>query len=102
MRRVSTTQSDDPLAQIIAPPPDETDEQRVIRIEAEEEARRVSDKIDEEISQQRLAAKRNPKPVKVLLLGMFSPPRHLRPPINQRVQAKASQVCTCASAEYQN
>lgn len=60
---------EDPLTKALAPPPDETEEQREARLEAEREAKRVSDAIDEEINRQRIAEKKAPKPVRVLLLG---------------------------------
>lgn len=40
-----------------------------MRLQAEEAARIRSEKIDEEINQERLALKKGPKPVKLLLLG---------------------------------
>jgi guanine nucleotide-binding protein subunit alpha len=60
---------DDPLAIAIAPPPNETPEEKDARESAELEARRVSDIIDEQIRQERSALKKKKKPVKVLLLG---------------------------------
>ncbi|PIL27629.1 hypothetical protein GSI_10781 [Ganoderma sinense ZZ0214-1] len=59
----------DPLAFVLAPPPNETEEQRQIRLAAEAEAKRISDAIDEELQRQAKAEKRGPKPVKILLLG---------------------------------
>lgn len=53
----------------MAPPPDETPAQRAERLRAEAEAKRISDMIDEELNRQRLAEKKGPKPVKILLLG---------------------------------
>lgn len=41
----------------------------MIREHAEAEARRVSDSIDEQLRQERMALKKKRKPVKVLLLG---------------------------------
>lgn len=61
---------EDPLTLAIAPPPDETYEQRMIREAAEAEAKRVSDEIDELIRREREMEKRKKKPVKLLLLGM--------------------------------
>jgi len=63
---------EDPLTLAIAPPPDETYEQRQIREAAEAEAKRISDEIDEQIRRDREAEKRKKKPVKLLLLGAFS------------------------------
>ncbi len=59
----------DPLAYFMLPPPNETEEQRQMRIAAEQEAKRISDAIDEELQRQAKADKRAPKPVKILLLG---------------------------------
>ena len=73
------TSMDDPLTRAIAPPPDETSEERDLRIAAELEAERVSDAIDDELNRQRIADEKNPKPVKILLLGALSAPL-LTPP----------------------
>ena len=59
----------DPLAYVLAPPPNETEEQRQIRLASEAEAKRISDAIDEELQRQAKAEKRAPKLVKILLLG---------------------------------
>ena len=48
--------------------PDETPEQRAVRLQLEAEARQVSERIDEQIKAERAALKKS-KPVKVLLLG---------------------------------
>ena len=59
---------DDPLAHVFAPPPNESQYDKENRVKAEQEAKKRSDAIDEEINRQRLARK-NTKPVKILLLG---------------------------------
>jgi guanine nucleotide-binding protein alpha-1 subunit len=61
--------ANDPLTALMAPPEDETPEQRSVREAREAEARRVSNEIDEQIRSERAAAKKKKKPVKVLLLG---------------------------------
>jgi guanine nucleotide-binding protein subunit alpha len=61
----------DPLTLAIAPPPDETLEQRQIREAAEAEAKRVSDEIDEQIRKERELERKKKKPVKLLLLGQY-------------------------------
>jgi len=61
----------DPLTLAIAPPPDETAGERETRLRKEAQAKKVSDAIDEELERQRLAERRGPKPVRVLLLGMM-------------------------------
>ena len=48
---------EDPLTRALAPPADETDEQRVRRLKAEEAARMVSDRIDDEIREEKAALK---------------------------------------------
>ena len=60
--------TDDPLAHVFAPPPNESPYDKENRIRAEQEAKKRSDAIDEEINRQRIA-RRNSKPVKILLLG---------------------------------
>ncbi|KZT64204.1 G-alpha-domain-containing protein [Daedalea quercina L-15889] len=61
---------DDPLALAIAPPPNETVEQREARLSSEAEARRISEKIDEQLRTEKAAQrKRRSQTVKVLLLG---------------------------------
>jgi guanine nucleotide-binding protein alpha-1 subunit len=76
--------SADPLAQVLSPPPDETPEQCAIREAREAEARRVSERIDEQIRLEKQAKARTKIPVKVLMLGqaesgapcfIFPPPR---------------------------
>ncbi|PPQ70506.1 hypothetical protein CVT24_013276 [Panaeolus cyanescens] len=60
--------SDDPLDEVLKPPPDETLEQRQIRLEREAEARRVSAAIDASIKAER-QARRKKRIVRLLLLG---------------------------------
>lgn len=59
---------DDPLTKALAPPPNETLEQREARLKTEKEAQLQSDAIDEEINRQRVAEKKS-HCVRVLLLG---------------------------------
>lgn len=60
---------DDPLTRAIAPSPSETPPEREQRLAAEQEAKRVSDAIDEELNRQRISEKKGPKAIKILLLG---------------------------------
>ncbi|KAF8906740.1 guanine nucleotide binding protein, alpha subunit [Gymnopilus junonius] len=60
--------SDDPLDQVLRPPPDESQEERDIRLEREAEARRISQAIDASIKAER-AARRKKRIVRLLLLG---------------------------------
>ncbi|KAG6910377.1 hypothetical protein DXG01_011092 [Tephrocybe rancida] len=62
-------ESEDPLTLALAPPPDETPEQRQAREYAEAQAKKVSDEIDEQIRKEKEGDKRKKKPVKLLLLG---------------------------------
>ncbi|EIM82115.1 G-alpha-domain-containing protein [Stereum hirsutum FP-91666 SS1] len=67
--RSAPNDREDPLAAALRPPPNESEDDRAVRLQAEEAARIRSEKIDEEINQERLALKKGPKPVKLLLLG---------------------------------
>lgn len=67
--RSAPNDREDPLAAALRPPPNESEDDRTARLQAEEAARIRSEKIDEEINQERLALKKGPKPVKLLLLG---------------------------------
>ncbi|KAI5990407.1 guanine nucleotide binding protein, alpha subunit [Pisolithus albus] len=53
---------DDPLALALSPPPNETPEQRSAREQAEAEARKTSEAIDEQIRQEKIALKKKKKP----------------------------------------
>ncbi|PCH44780.1 G-alpha-domain-containing protein [Wolfiporia cocos MD-104 SS10] len=58
----------DPLDAVLRPPLDETPEEKAFRVAQEEEARRISQEIDENIRQDKLARKKM-KVVRLLLLG---------------------------------
>jgi hypothetical protein len=60
--------TDDPLDEILKPPPDETPEQRAIRLEREAESKRISLAIDASIKEER-QARRKKRIVRLLLLG---------------------------------
>ncbi len=62
-------ESVDPLARALAPPADETPDHRAVREAKETEARRVSERIDEQIRLEKQANSRKKDPVKVLMLG---------------------------------
>lgn len=68
---------EDPLTRALAPPPDETDEQRARRLKTEEAARSVSDRIDDEIREEKAALKKKKSPIKVLLLGQSESGEHI-------------------------
>ena len=65
---VKRTVDEDPLSRLLAPPPNETADERETRLRLEAEARQISDRIDEQLKAERAAMKKN-RPVKVLLLG---------------------------------
>ncbi|KAG5653739.1 hypothetical protein H0H81_010996 [Sphagnurus paluster] len=54
----------DPLSKALEPPPDESPEERTARIQAEADAKRVSDMIDEQLESERAAVKKGPKALK--------------------------------------
>ena len=60
--------SDDPLDEVLRPPPNETPEQRQIRLTREAEAKRVSMAIDASIKAERQVRRRK-RIVRLLLLG---------------------------------
>ncbi|KAJ3864905.1 guanine nucleotide binding protein, alpha subunit [Lentinula novae-zelandiae] len=59
----------DPLAAALLPPPNETPEEKELRIRAENEAKKISDGIDEMLRQERIERKKTRAEVHVLLLG---------------------------------
>jgi guanine nucleotide-binding protein alpha-1 subunit len=67
----------DPFAKVLAPPQTESPSERQARLLDEAKAKRLSDSIDDELEKQRIAEKRGPSAVKVLLLGI--------PPISEAV-----------------
>lgn len=74
-----TGRDDDPLSRVFAPPPNESPADREARIKAEQEAKRISDAIDEEIREQQRAEKKGQRPIKVLLLGEPAAASAVRP-----------------------
>ncbi|KAF9465088.1 guanine nucleotide binding protein, alpha subunit [Collybia nuda] len=60
---------DDPLSKALRPPPDETQTECEARLASEAKAKEMSDIIDEELEKQKLAERKGPKAIKVLLLG---------------------------------
>ena len=57
---------DDPFAVFMQPPPGETPEQAEARLNAQAEAQRISDEIDEQIKQDRLLEKKQ-RPFRMLV-----------------------------------
>lgn len=63
------TGHDDPLAQALQPPPNESPDERALREKLQREASMISHAIDEDIQEARKAFERRKKAVKILLLG---------------------------------
>ncbi|KAI0073919.1 G-protein alpha subunit [Panus rudis PR-1116 ss-1] len=63
------TGTDDPLAQALRPPPDESPDERARREQEAREASRISHEIDENIQESRKAFERRKRAIKILLLG---------------------------------
>lgn len=59
----------DPLAAALLPPPNESPEERNLRIQRENDAKRISESIDEQLQQERIERKKARPEVNVLLLG---------------------------------
>ncbi|KAF7302485.1 hypothetical protein HMN09_00882800 [Mycena chlorophos] len=59
----------DPFANAIAPPENESLQERELRLQKERAARQISEAIDAELSREQAFEKKRPKPVKILLLG---------------------------------
>ena len=56
---------DDPIAQALKPPPGETEAERFARLQSEAEAKRISERIDEDLRQEREQLRRKKADVKV-------------------------------------
>lgn len=66
-RTPSIYSQDDPLTLALRPPPQETDAERRARLQREANAKRISEKIDEELRQEREKLKKRKSDVKVCL-----------------------------------
>ena len=60
--------NDDPFSLFLAPPPDESPDDRAVRLDREAEARRISDEIDDQIRREHALLKKQ-SVHKMLLLG---------------------------------
>ncbi|KAF5340882.1 hypothetical protein D9758_012178 [Tetrapyrgos nigripes] len=69
MRTPSIYSQDDPLTEALKPSENETEEQRRVRLQQETEARLVSERIDEDLRQERERMRKSRGDVKLLLLG---------------------------------
>lgn len=65
MRSPSLYSQDDPISAAMKPPTSETDSERAVRLEAEAEAKRVSEQIDEDLREEREKMKKKKGDVKV-------------------------------------
>ena len=59
----------DPISRALLPPEDESPTEREKRLKQEQEAKKVSDSIDEQILKEKAALKKQKNIVKILLLG---------------------------------
>lgn len=64
-----SSSADDPLSRALQPPPDESPDDRALRIQRQQDAQRVSSEIDESIQESKKAFDRRKKAIKILLLG---------------------------------
>ncbi|TEB34588.1 guanine nucleotide-binding protein [Coprinellus micaceus] len=64
MRTPSLYSQDDPISAALKPSPDETEDERIFRLEAEAEAKRVSEQIDDDLREERERLKRRKGDVK--------------------------------------
>ncbi|KAF4613785.1 hypothetical protein D9613_007482 [Agrocybe pediades] len=69
MRSPSLYSQDDPISAAMKPPATESDAERAARLEAEAEAKRISEQIDEDLREERERMKKKKGDVKLLLLG---------------------------------
>lgn len=66
----------DPFAEFLRPPADETPSERQERLIKEAEQKRVSDAIDEQIRQERQILQKQKSVIKILLLGQSESGEH--------------------------
>lgn len=69
----------DPISLALAPPANETPAQRKLREAEEDEARKVSQRIDDQLKAEKVATKKNKNCVKVLVLGQSESGSYLLP-----------------------
>ncbi|KAF9450073.1 guanine nucleotide binding protein, alpha subunit [Macrolepiota fuliginosa MF-IS2] len=69
MRTPSLYSQDDPISEALKPSPTETEAERIARLQYEAEAKRISEKIDEDLREERERFRRKKGDVKLLLLG---------------------------------
>lgn len=71
MRTPSLYSQDDPISEALRPPSTETEAERIARLSAEADAKRVSDKIDEDLREERERLRRKKGDVKVCALFLY-------------------------------
>jgi guanine nucleotide-binding protein alpha-1 subunit len=71
---------DDPLSLVLRPPPNETPEEQTRRVDAQQEALRVSREIDAVLAEDKKAFERKRKATKLLLLGAYPAVSPVPPP----------------------
>ena len=71
MRSPSIYSQDDPITAALKPPSTETESERNIRLQLEDEAKRVSEQIDEDLREERERLKKKKGDVKVRILLWF-------------------------------
>ncbi|KAH6913437.1 guanine nucleotide-binding protein [Coprinopsis sp. MPI-PUGE-AT-0042] len=69
LRTPSVYSQDDPITAALKPPPTETEAERMVRLEAEAEAKRISEQIDDDLREERERMRKKKGDVKLLLLG---------------------------------
>lgn len=72
IRTPSIHSQNDPITEALKPPPSETEAERIARLTAEEEARRISAKIDDDLQEEREHLRRKKGDVKVSIWLAFS------------------------------
>ena len=73
---------EDPINVLMKPPPNETIQQKEVRLTKEAEAKRVSDEIDETLKAERAVFKKRRDATKVLLLGQSESGASSNPPVS--------------------
>jgi hypothetical protein len=71
MRPPSLYSQDDPISEALKPPSTETESERIARMSAEDEAKRISEQIDEDLREERERLRRKKGDVKVCILLLF-------------------------------
>ena len=62
----------DPFSHLLKPAAGETPQERQARLEAEAQARKISDAIDEQLRKEKVEKTKSRKEIRILLLGTFT------------------------------